>query len=252
MKPLRKMRLFKANLHIHTVLSPCGDLEMSPHNIVRQAAARGLDIIAITDHNTARQCRVVKQIAGRYGIHVLCGVEINTREEVHCLALFDQPEQIGLFDQELYQRLADIPNDPDRFGYQVVVDENDQILEQPAKLLISSVDMGIGEVEQRVHELGGLFVPAHIDRLNNGIIAQLGFIPPDLNCDALEISRHTTREKLITQYPYLEHYSFIQSSDAHFPQDIGAVYTLFQMEQPGIKEISLSMRGVNQRKILKP
>ena len=237
-------------MHLHTVLSPCGSLEMSPGNIVDKAMDCGLDMVAVTDHNSTRQCRVVQQLASEKGLYVLCGVEVNTREEVHCLAYFSTPGQLEVFDHLLYDHLADIPNEPERFGDQVVVDCQEQILEQPEKLLLSAVDLGIEQVERKVHELGGLFVPAHIDRMRNGIIAQLGFIPPDLHCDALEVSRHTSVERLIDQYPYLQGYSFLRGSDAHFPEDIGKGYTCLYTEGLTWREITQAMHGVNQRKML--
>lgn len=243
------MKSYKADMHLHTVLSPCGSLEMSPGTIVREAVARGLDMIAVTDHNSTLQCRSVQRVAEDQGVNVLCGVEVNTREEVHCLAYFRWPGQLGEFNQLLYERLADIANEPERFGYQVVVDENDQILDQPRKLLISAVDMGIEEVERKVHELGGLFVPAHIDRMRNGIIAQLGFVPPGLKCDALEISRHSSSQELLGQHPYLEEYAFLRGSDAHFPKDVGAGYTEFRLETLTWDEIRMAMHGLNQRKM---
>ena len=243
------MKSYKADMHLHTVLSPCGSLEMSPRNIVQQALARGLDMIAVTDHNSTRQCQSVQQVAGDRGLNVLCGVEVTTREEVHCLAYFHSWGPLREFDRLLYDHLADISNEPERFGYQVVVDETDQILDQPGKLLISAVDMSIGEVEKRVHELGGLFVPAHIDRMRNGIIAQLGFVPPDLRCDALEISRHSSMQELLSRYPDLEGYTFLRGSDAHFPDEVGAGYTEFHLEALTWDEICMAMQGLNQRKM---
>jgi predicted metal-dependent phosphoesterase TrpH len=243
---------FKADLHVHTVLSPCGDLEMSPVHIVERAREQGLDIIGITDHNSGLQCRVVRQVGLDYGLSVLCGMEVNTREEVHCLAFFDSPDPLEEFGQLIYERLADFPNQPEKFGYQALVDRQEQILDQPEKLLISAVDMSIEETERRVHEMGGLFIPAHIDRMRNGIIAQLGFIPPGLNCDALEISRHTTREAILRQQPYLKDYPFVQSSDAHFVKDIGSAYTLFELEKPDLEDIGMALKGQGGRKIVAP
>jgi PHP family Zn ribbon phosphoesterase len=252
MKLSGKTTSFKADLHVHTVLSPCGDLEMSPVNIVERAREQGLDMIGIADHNTGLQCRVVRQVALDYGLTVLCGMEVNTREEVHCLAFFPTVDELEAFGELIYERLADFPNQPEKFGYQALVDRQEQILDQPGKLLIGSVDMSIEETEQRVHEMGGLFIPAHIDRMRNGIIAQLGFIPPALNCDALEISRHTTRQEILRQQPHLKDYSFIQSSDAHFIKDVGAAYTLFELEKPDLEDVKMALKSQGGRKIVSP
>ncbi len=242
------MKSFKADLHLHTVLSPCGSLEMSPRHIVDKAVEKGLDMIAVTDHNTTRQFPVVQNAAAEHGLRVLGGVEVNTREEVHCLAYFETLRQLEVFDSLLYDRLADIPNEPDRFGHQVLVDEQELIVDQPRKLLISAVDMSIGEVEQEVHQMGGLFVPAHIDRMHNGIIAQLGFIPGDLNCDAMEISIHSNIPQMIDQYPYLNQHAIIRGSDAHHPEDIGHGMTRLEVEELSFEEIRKAFNGLQQRK----
>ena len=121
------MNSFCADLHIHTVLSPCGDLEMSPGNIVEKAAEKGLDIIAVTDHNHTGHARLTRELGARKGIWVVYGAEINTREEVHCLTFFDTDEQLSLFQQELDRNLTKIPNDTSFMGHQVIVDEQEQM-----------------------------------------------------------------------------------------------------------------------------
>lgn len=215
----------RADLHIHTLLSPCGDLEMSPVNIVRQAREKGLDLIGITDHNSTRQAPLVQEYGKNAGITVLLGVEINTREEVHCLAFFPTREKLDEFQEYLDRYLPDIPNDPDKFGYQVVIDTDEMIVYEEPRLLISAIDQEIGSVEKEVHRLGGIFIPAHINKSYASIVAQLGFIPPDLHCDALEVSPHITPEQYLRENPWLQAYPFIQSSDAHYIGDIGKAST---------------------------
>jgi PHP family Zn ribbon phosphoesterase len=244
------MKLYKADFHIHTVLSPCGDLDMSPENIVKTARHKGLDILGITDHNSTRQCDVMKKIGAREGIYILCGVEVNTKEEVHCLAFFHYEKDLQAFEKFMDGHLPDIKNDPDKFGYQVVVDENDHILAQPDKLLINALNANINEVEQKVHSMGGLFIPAHIDRLRNGIIQQLGFIPPDLQCDGLEISPFSDYSDVIEAQMDLNRYTFIRGSDAHYPEDIGKVNTSLYLEEAGFSEVKMALSGSNGRKVL--
>ncbi|MFW5944835.1 MAG: PHP domain-containing protein, partial [Bacteroidota bacterium] len=137
------MKSYRADLHIHTVLSPCGDLEMSPGQIIARAKERELDILGITDHNSTRQCEVMKQVGAREGIHILCGVEINTKEEVHCLAFFENSGNIETFEKMMDNNLPDFKNDPEKFGYQAEVDEEEQILDQPDKLLLNALDLNI-------------------------------------------------------------------------------------------------------------
>jgi 3',5'-nucleoside bisphosphate phosphatase len=242
------MELFRADMHIHTVLSPCGSLEMSPWNIISRAKEKGLDILGITDHNSTRQCEVMKQVGAREGISILCGVEINTREEVHCLAFFEHTRNLEAFEKLLDKHLPDIKNDPEKFGYQAVVNEHEQILDQPEKLLITAIDLNIEEVENKVHEMGGVFIPAHIDRMRNGIIAQLGFIPGALQCDALEISPFTDTRSMLAEHGYLKKYMFVRGSDAHYPEDIGKGYTLFSVENTEFSEIRMALGGINGRK----
>jgi PHP family Zn ribbon phosphoesterase len=215
----------KADLHVHTVLSPCGDLDMSPRAIIAAAKRRGIEILGITDHNSTRQIPVMQQVARQEGILLLAGVEVATREEVHCLAFFPGDEQLNAFQHYLDLYLPAIPNDPARFGYQVVVDADDQILYEETRLLISAIDQGIEEIERAVHALDGLFIPAHVDKSRNSIFSQLGFIPPTLACDALEISARATPSTLLATTPRTRQHALLQSSDAHYLHEIGTVYT---------------------------
>ncbi len=248
MKHSSSMRFYKADLHTHTVLSPCGDLDMSPEKIIGEAKRKGLDILGITDHNTTRQCEALIQAAEEKNIFLLCGAEVNTREEVHCLVFFEHSEQLAEFDSFLYDHLGDIQNYPDKFGYQVVVDKKGMILDEIDKLLISATDLPIEEVEKRVHELEGLFIPAHIDRIRNGLMGQLGFVPPGLNFDALELSKNTTRNQFVSENTEYGDFQYIQSSDAHFINDIGAVHTNFYIDKPSFDEVRKALHNKGGRK----
>ena len=231
------MAVYKADLHIHTVLSPCGDLEMSPRNIIDKAKERGIDIIGITDHNSTLHCSLAREIGKRERVFVLLGVEVTTKEEAHCLAFFENDFYLSEFQKFLDESLPDILNDVDRFGYQVVVDEKDNILKQIDKLLISAIDKSVEEIERKVHELGGIFIPAHIDKRKNSLISQLGFIPFDLKFDALEFSKYVNKQEFFEKNAYLKDNKFIMSSDAHYIEDIGCVFTNIDCEE-------LSFRGI--------
>ena len=244
------MNHYRADLHIHTVLSPCGDLEMSPANIIASALTKGLHIIGITDHNCTLQAPLVKQLGQEAGIFVLCGAEVTTREEIHCLAFFEGEHSLGKFQEYLENHLPHISNIPEKFGYQVVVDRDENIIQQYPWLLISGLDQSLEEVAATVRSLGGIFIPAHVSRPKFSLISQLGFIPPDLDADALEISRHTTQEELYQQFSYLRRWSVIQSSDAHFPEDIGKVFTLFEMETISFQEIKKALSGEGGRRVI--
>ena len=242
------MKRYLADLHIHTVLSPCGSLEMSPKNIVDAAIKAKLDIIAITDHNSTKQAPIIKEIASEQGLFVLLGAEVNTKEEVHCLALFEKEEQRINFQQYLDQYLMKVKNDPDKFGYQVVVDKEEMIVEEEENLLIFSIDQSIHEVEQKVHELDGLFIPAHIDRPMNGIFSHLGFVPESLKCDAFGLSGLGDYNRWKQKIG--ENKILLRNSDAHHIEQIGAAKNKFEMEAISFEEIKMALKGINGRKVI--
>lgn len=243
------MNQYRADLHIHTLLSPCGSLEMSPAAIVAAACHKGLDIIGIADHNSTRQASLIKYLGEKNGLFVLCGAEVTTREEAHCLVFLPDQEALFVFQEYLDLHLPFIPNNSDLFGYQIVVNELEEIIHEEEKLLISAIDQSIEQVEQKAHELGGIFIPAHINKTKNSIISQLGFVPPDLPVDALELSKHITIEKFRMENPYLKNYAFIRSSDAHLPEDIGNVFTIMECQTRSFEEIKLALAGKNGRGI---
>jgi 3',5'-nucleoside bisphosphate phosphatase len=245
------MRLFRADLHIHTVLSPCGDLDMSPGRIVEEAVRKGLDIIGITDHNSTLHCSITARMASEKGIYVMQGAEVTTKEEVHCLAFFENSATLGKFQDFLDSSLPPIMNDSDKFGFQLVVDENEMIVYEEKKLLIAALNKSLEEVESFVHSNNGLFIPAHIDRRKNSIYSQLGFLPADLKADALEVSYAGSPEKFAAMHPEIREFPIIRSSDAHLPSDIGREKTGLYMLNASFQEICEAIAGQNGRRIEK-
>lgn len=242
------MKKYLADLHIHTVLSPCGSLEMSPKSIVDAAIKAKLNIIAITDHNSTKQAPVIKTLAEKQNLYVLMGAEVCTKEEVHCLTLFEMEEQRVDFQKYLDQYFLKIKNDPDKFGYQVVVDIDEVILEEEENLLIFAIDQTIHEVEQKVHALNGIFIPAHIDRTMNGIFSHLGFIPEDLKCDAFGLSSNGNYSDWRKKIP--EGKVLLQNSDAHYLEQIGSAFNHFEMDEISFEEIKMALQGINGRKVI--
>jgi PHP family Zn ribbon phosphoesterase len=225
-------------------------MDMTPRNIVQLAKQRGMNIIGISDHNSTLQANLIKQLGEQENILALCGAEVTTKEEVHCLCFFDKDEELSSFQRFINERLSNIPNNVDYFGYQVVVNENNEILDEIGVLLTAAINASIEEIEAKVHKLNGIFIPAHINKSQNSLLSQLGFLPKGLNVDALELSRHIKVEDFIATNAYLSKYSFIQSSDAHFPDDIGKVYTEFYMEEPTFNELRMALRKENGRSIV--
>ncbi len=244
------MRFFKADLHIHTVLSPCGSLEMSPKTIVQTALGKNLDIIGITDHNSTRQCRIVADEAKKYGLTVYSGAEVTTKEEVHCLAFFENFEKLDEFQNFLDNNLPDTENNVDLFGYQVVVNDQEEIVYEENRLLISALKRSIDQVEHEVHRLEGIFIPAHVNKPKFSLISQLGFVPPDLKFDALELSKHIETEAFLKAWPYLKKVTIIRNSDAHQPVTIGESTTLLFMENPGFSEFRKALSNKEGREVV--
>ena len=243
------MRLFQSDLHIHTVLSPCGGLDMSPSKIVKQAVGIGLKIIAVTDHNSTLHAPLMRKLASEYGVMVLLGAEVTSKEEVHSLCLFNEEEQRVAFQKFINDSLPVIKNKPEIFGYQLIVNEREEILGEEENLLLSALSIGVSQLEEKVHALGGLFIPAHIDRPKYSLISQLGFVPKDLKYDALELSKNTSVEDFINSSSYLKDAQFIKSSDSHALPQIGTTNTFLRMKELSWIEFQLAIKGVEGRGI---
>ena len=235
---------FKADMHIHTCLSPCADLEMSPRNIVLEAKKKGLDMIGICDHNSAENFPAVEKSADQEGIKVFGGIEITSREEVHVLGLFGNKKDLFFTQNTVYSNLHGI-NDEEKYGLQVVVNEKDEVLNFNNKLLIGATELSIDEVVNLIHRHNGIAIAAHVDREGFSIIANLGFIPDDLSLDALEITDPSRKEN----YSQGKDFVFITSSDAHFIDDIGKRYSCFLMKDINFEEIRKCLRMENGRKV---
>ena len=227
------IKKYKADFHIHSCLSPCGDLFMSPRVIAEELSQRDIKIAALTDHNTSLNCPAFKIACEKLGIFPLFGMEIQSMEELHLLCLFEDLQVAMDFSQEIYQILPNIKNIPEKTGDQVYVNEDDEILGELEKYLIMSVPLSIEEIEEKVHQLGGLFIPAHVDRPAFSMFSQLGYVPKG-NYDALEVTRipPMVQNPLTNQLEPLDVYSYplITSSDAHFEEHIGRRTTILEIE----------------------
>jgi PHP family Zn ribbon phosphoesterase len=216
---------------------------MSPVNIVRQAVEKKLDIIAITDHNSTKHCRSAQQIAEKYGITVIAGAELNTKEEIHCLAFFENICKADQFQQYIDDNLTVVPNKAGIYGHQYLVDENEDILDEEDRLLVASLQTGIEDVITEVHRLEGLVVPAHINRMYNGIFSQLGFLPEGLKADALELDRRAGNDSFYQNHPEIGRYPLLRNSDAHSLKQIGMSTTEYLLESPVFSELKAVLSG---------
>ncbi len=212
---------FRADLHIHSVLSPCGSLEMSPSSIVRKALVEGLDVIAVADHNSVENCFYTASVAKGEKVTVIYGIEVQTVEEVHLLCYFDREKQLEKFYLHIYKALPDMENNPDFFGDQVVVDENDNIVRMENRLLLNSINLSVEEVMELAVSNGGIVVPAHVESDKFGLMMNLGFIPACFMNGLFELSYNSEPDDSSAKYPQLEGRRFITGSDAHYLKDIG-------------------------------
>ena len=243
------LKTFRADLHIHTILSPCTELtEMSPHAIVERAHHADLNIIAICDHNSCENVAAARKASLTTSLVVLAGIEIASQEEVHTLGIFDREEEVLKVQEVVYENLPG-ENDEKTFGYQVVVNENDEVLGFNKKLLIGASTLSLEEVVDLIHSFNGLAIASHVDREAYSIIGQLGFIPQGLALDGLELSPRIGVQEARETFPQIGDYPLITSSDAHTLGDIGKSATTFLMEEVSIKEMRMALLGEEGRKV---
>ncbi|HHV09509.1 MAG TPA: PHP domain-containing protein [Clostridiales bacterium] len=208
------------DLHIHSCLSPCGDEDMTPANIVAMSALKGLDVIAVTDHNSCKNCPAVLKWAKEYGLIAIPGMELCTMEEVHALCLFEELSDALRFDEYVYSMLMRYPNDERAFGKQEIYDDEDQLAGTEPYLLINATNISFDELGGLMKKFGGVYIPAHIDKNSNSLISNLGFISPDADFVVAELANKDNYERLGKGNPYLYQCNIITDSDAHSLGDI--------------------------------
>ena len=223
----------KVDLHIHSVLSPCGDLLMTPLNIIKKAVKEDIKIIAITDHNSAQNIEIAVRLAKNHPLIIVPSMEVETNEEVHILCLFKQIKPLMKLEDFVYNNLPNKKNNEDIFGPQLITDINDDIIAREEKLLATATDIEIGELVEKVYNLGGIVIPSHVDK-NFGLIRNLGLIPPELSFFTLEIFKKTKINDFLNQFPLLKDYNLIKNSDSHYLDEIKA-----QMEV-SLKKVNIS------------
>ena len=200
------------DFHIHTALSPCGDNDMTPNNVVNMSLLKGLDIIAVTDHNSMQNAAAVAEVGKRNGLIVVFGMEIETAEEVHVVALFPDGKSARKVQDIIYRHMNGIGNRTEIFGEQRILNDQDELQGSVDQLLITAASLMIEEVFQIVTDAGGVCIPAHVDRDSHSILSNLGMIPEDLPVKNIRdfqrlrqgyLSRGKSRAKEIRSTPKL-------------------------------------------------
>lgn len=229
------MKLFY-DLHIHSCLSPCGDNDMTPNNIVNMSLLKELDVIALSDHNAAGNIEAVRRVAEDTPLLVIPAIEVCTMEEVHILCLFYEFEACRAFGEFLYTLLPDVQNNPAIFGDQLLMDEHDQVTGTVDKLLINAANLSIDRLLKVLPEYGGFAIPAHVDKSANSIIANLGFLPEEYHFSCIEVKSP----------PFDGGFSgrVITDSDAHYLEHIAEPERFLEVPEKSIRAVINTLKGM--------
>lgn len=224
------MRVY-CDLHLHSCLSPCGDEDMTPWNLVNMAKILGLDLIALTDHNSCGNCRSAMKVGKIAGITVVPGMELCTAEEIHCVCLFDDIDRAEAFSSYVRTTLPPVKNREEIFGRQLYMDEGDTVLESEEVLLTTASSISIDTLPTLVKEYGGVCFPAHIDRESYSVLSSLGDFPPELEVTAFELTPAASEEDYRKNHPALEGKRLFRSSDAHYLENMREKEFYIELEE---------------------
>ena len=235
--------LCKYDFHIHSCLSPCGENEMTPVNIAGMAMLAGYDIIALSDHNSCKNCRALIAAAENYGIAAIPAMELTTSEEAHILCILPTLEAAEDFGLYVRERLPDIKNEPEFFGNQYIMDEEENIVGEEDRLLVSATDIGVYDVARLVKSYGGVAIPAHIDRSSFSVISNLGFVDNMMGFDVMEITRNIDPKAFAEEHPELRGKPYIIDSDAHSLEAMPDACYLIDIEEKTAAAVIEAIRG---------
>lgn len=217
------------DFHIHSCLSPCGDDDSTPNNIAGMGVINGLNIMALTDHNSCKNCPAFFTAAKRQGIIPIAGMELTTAEDIHAVCLFERLEDAMAFGDEVEKRRMLVENRVDIFGNQFICDGEDNVIGEEPNLLSNATTISIEEAPSLVKDFGGICYPAHIDRSSNGIISILGTFPPMKGVTCVEFHNKDLIEEYTEKYE-LRNLTKIVSSDAHYLWDISEKENYFEID----------------------
>lgn len=243
------MKTLLADFHIHTLLSPCAEIEMTPHHIVMRAAQYGVDAVAITDHNASANAAAAVEAAKSYGVKVFPGMEVECREEAHIVVLFDTLEQLAAWQKIVDANMSGLKNNAERFGAQFIVDDDDNFIAEEERMLLGPLKLPAAEVIQKVNAMGGMAIAAHVDRPSYSLLMQLGFLPSDMGLAAAEISpvgiRELKEQKLKLALGGL---NYVTDSDAHMMDSfINGPKNLITVKSLTVAELKLALAAEEGR-----
>lgn len=218
------------DLHMHSCLSPCGDMDMTPNNIVGMSKLLGLNIIALTDHNCVLNCEAVMKLAKENDILAIAGMELTTMEEIHVVCLFPTFEKAMLFNDYVKEHQMQIKNRADIYGRQVIMNENDEEIGEVENLLILATDISVMNVKAIVESFGGVCYPAHINRDSMSILSVLGEIPPECGFKTVEVSSSGDINQLKSMHPILNDMLIVRDSDAHYLENMKDAQNYFELD----------------------
>lgn len=221
------------DLHVHSCLSPCADDDMTPNNIAGMASLKGLNLLALTDHNSCKNCPAFFEACKRQGIVPVAGMELSTAEDIHLVCLFESLDTAMAFDQEIHSHLLPVKNRADIFGNQLILDDDDELIGEEETLLISATDLGIEEAIHLARAFGAHVRPAHIDRESNGIVSILGGIPAEYGFGCFEFNDAEHIREYCDRFPLITSESVLVCSDAHRLWELNeAEHCLFLEDEP--------------------
>ena len=219
------------DLHLHSCLSPCGDDDMTPWNLVNMAKIQGLDMIALTDHNSCRNCRSAMKVGEKTGVTVVPGMEICTAEEIHCVCLFDDIDKAEEFSDFVRSTMPGVKNREAIFGNQLYMDDEDTVLGKEEILLTVASSIGIDSLPSVVSDYGGVCFPAHIDRESYSVISSLGDFPQELEVNAFELTPYADESEYFKKYAALKGKKLLRSSDAHYLENMREKEFYLELEE---------------------
>ena len=225
------------DFHTHSCLSPCGDKDMTPYNLVNMSKLLGLDIIALTDHNTCKNCESAIKVGNSIGLTVIPGMELCTSEEVHVVCLFPDCESAMSFSDYIHTTMPPVQNRPDIFGDQLVMDECDNAIGTEEILLTLASSVSISNVCELVESYGGVCYPAHIDRSSYSVLSNLSMITEDMGFRAVEMTADADRETLIKNHPILDGAKIFVDSDAHYLENLKDAQNIIDLPENSARAV---------------